>query len=144
MDRFSLPLRAEEPLMLRQFVTALAALILLDAVWLGLLMKDFYRRSLAPVARMAGGGLDPIWPIAALVYPVIAAGLTVLVLSRTRSASEALWLGAVFGATSFAVYDLTNHATLREWRAVMTVVDICWGACSCGIASWVAASFSRA
>ena len=26
-------------------------------------------------------------------------------------------LGAAFGAITFAIYDLTNHATLREWRA---------------------------
>jgi uncharacterized membrane protein len=129
--------------MLRQFVTALVVLVVLDGLWLGVLMKDFYRRNLAPLARMADGGLDPIWPIAALVYPVIAIGLAVLVLSRARSATEALWLGAVFGATSFAVYDLTNHATLREWRMVMTMVDICWGAFSCGVASWAAATVAR-
>lgn len=129
--------------MLRHFVIALAVLLLLDGLWLGVVMKDFYRQSLAPVARMAHGGLDPIWPIAALVYPVIAIGLTVLVLAQARTPAEALALGAFFGAVSFAVYDLTNHATLRDWRAAMTVVDICWGAVSCGAASWVAAAFSR-
>lgn len=129
--------------MLRQFAIVLAVIVVLDVIWLGVLMKDFYRQSLAPIARMSGGGLDPIWPIAALVYPVIAIGLSVLVVSRARTATEALWLGAVFGATSFAVYDLTNHATLREWRAAMTVVDIGWGAFSCGAASWLAATLSR-
>ena len=129
--------------MLRQFMIALAALIVLDVLWLGVLMNEFYRNSLAPVARMADGRLDPIWPIAALVYPVIASGLAVLVLARARTPTEALWLGAVFGATAFAVYDLTNHATLREWRPVMTLVDIGWGAFSCATASWLAASVGR-
>ena len=129
--------------MVRQFVTALAVLVVLDGVWLGVLMKDFYRRSLSSLARMADGGLDPIWPIAVLVYPVIATGLTVLVLSRARTPGEALWLGAVYGATSFAIYDLTNHATLRDWHAAMTAVDICWGAFSCAVASWTAAAFAR-
>ena len=129
--------------MLRQFATALAVLVVLDGLWLGVVMKDFYRRSLAPLARMADGGLDPIWPIAVLVYPVIAIALAVLVLARARTPVEALWLGAVFGAASFAIYDLTNHATLRDWRAAMTVVDICWGAFSCAVASWVAATFAR-
>ena len=129
--------------MLRQFLTALMMLVVLDGIWLGLVMKDFYRQSLAPVARMAGDSLDPVWPVAVLVYPVIATGLAVLVLSRVRTPADALWLGAVFGATSFGVYDLTNQATLREWRTVMTVVDILWGAFSCGVASWVAAAFAR-
>jgi len=65
------------------------------------------------------------------------------VLSRTRTPAEALWLGAVFGAASFAVYDLTNHATLRDWRALMTVIDISWGAFSCAAASWLAVSVGR-
>lgn len=125
--------------MLRHFGIALVALLILDGLWLGVVMKNFYRRSLAPIARMADGALDPIWPIAALVYPVIAAGLAVLVLSRARTPVEAFALGAFFGAVTFAVYDLTNHATLREWRATMTIVDIAWGAFSCGAAAWAAA-----
>ena len=129
--------------MLRHFLVALATLVCLDGLWLGVLMKDFYRRNLASIARMAEGGLDPIWPVAALVYPVLALGLAVFVLTRARTPLEALALGALFGALSFAVYDLTNHATLREWRSVMTVVDICWGAASCGAASWVAATVAR-
>lgn len=129
--------------MLRHFGIALAVLLVLDGLWLGVVMKDFYRNSLSHLARMADGGLDPIWPIAALVYPVIAAGLAVLVLARARTPVEALALGAFFGAVSFAVYDLTNHATLRDWRATMTIVDIAWGGFSCGVASWVTAMLTR-
>lgn len=129
--------------MLQMFVVALAALVILDGLWLGLVMKDFYRRSLAPIARMADGGLDPIWPIAALVYPVIALGLTVFVLSRVRVPMEALLMGALFGAITYAVYDLTNHATLREWTTTMTIVDICWGAVSCGATAWIVATWTR-
>ena len=128
---------------MKWFAIALLVLIVMDGLWLGLVMKDFYRRSLAPVARMADGGLDPIWPIAALVYPVIAAGIAVLVLPRGDTAVATAAFGAFFGVVSFAVYDLTNHATLREWRAAMTIVDIAWGGISCGLASWVAATFAR-
>jgi uncharacterized membrane protein len=129
---------------MRGFAIALAVLLVLDGLWLGVVMKDFYRRSLAPIARMADGGLDPIWPIAALVYPIIALGLAVFVLSRATSATNAALLGALFGMISFSVYDLTNHATLREWRTAMTLIDIAWGGLSCGLASFVAASLSRA
>lgn len=126
--------------MLGYFGVALVVLVVLDGIWLGVVMKDFYRRSLAPIARMADGGLDPIWPIAALVYPVLALGLTIFVAGRVREPLQALALGACFGAITFAVYDLTNHATLRDWRPVMTAVDILWGAVSCGVAAWAAAA----
>ena len=128
--------------MLRQFGIALLTLVVLDGLWLGLIMKDFYRRNLSPIARMNGSTLDPIWPVAALVYPVIALGITVFVLGRSKSPTEALMYGALFGALTYAVYDLTNHATLREWTTTMTVVDVMWGTVSCAIAAWVAASLT--
>ena len=110
--------------MLRHFGIALVVLVILDGLWLGLVMKNFYRNSLSHIARMADGGLDPIWPIAALVYPVLAAGLAVLVLARARTTLEALALGAFFGAVTYAVYDFTNHATLRDWPPAMTVIGM--------------------
>jgi uncharacterized membrane protein len=129
--------------MLKSFSFALVALLILDGLWLGVLMNHFYRRHLAHLARMADGALDPIWPVAALVYPTIALGLSVFVLSRARDPVDALLLGALFGAVTFAVYDLTNHATLRDWSTTMTMVDICWGAVSCGITSWLVATVTR-
>ncbi len=129
--------------MVRQFGIALLTLVILDGLWLGLIMKDFYRRNLAPIARMSGNSLDPIWPVAALVYPVIALGITVFVLGRSKTPSEALMYGALFGALTYAVYDLTNHATLREWTTTMTVVDVMWGAVSCAAAAWIAMYFTR-
>lgn len=129
--------------MLRSFLAALFTLVVLDALWLGLVAADFYRRSLAPIARMSNGGLAPIWPIAALVYPAIALGISVFVLGRSRSHYEALAYGALYGAITFAVYDLTNHSTLREWQTTMTLVDIAWGAFSCAAASSAAHAIGR-
>jgi uncharacterized membrane protein len=129
--------------MLRNFGAALVALVILDGIWLGVVMPGFYRRHLAHLARMADGRLDPLWPVAALVYPVIALGLTLFVLSRARTPLETMVYGACFGAITFAVYDLTNQATLRDWPAILTLVDIGWGALSCGLASGTAALLDR-
>ena len=129
--------------MIKPFAVALLSLVVLDGIWLGFVASEFYRRSLAPIARMTDGRLAPIWPIAALVYPVIALGIIVFVLSRSANARDALLYGALFGALTFAVYDLTNHSTLRDWRAAMTIVDICWGAFSCATTSWIAWSMTR-
>jgi uncharacterized membrane protein len=129
--------------MVKQFVIAMVAFVVLDGLWLGVIAADFYRRSLAPIARMADGRLAPIWPIAALIYPVMALGVSIFVLARAASPREALQLGAALGAITFAVYDLTNHSTLRDWRAAMTVVDIGWGAFLFATASWLAATLGR-
>jgi uncharacterized membrane protein len=123
----------------RQFLIALVSFAVLDFLWLGLLMKDFYRRHLGHLARMAGGAMDPVWPVAALVYPALAGGLTVFVISRARSPLEALALGAFFGLCTYGVYDLTNHATLRDWPVTLTIVDMTWGAVICGVTAWIVA-----
>jgi uncharacterized membrane protein len=34
---------------------------------------------------------------------------------------------AIFGLVTYATYDLTNMATLRDWPLLVTVVDLAWG-----------------
>lgn len=40
---------------------------------------------------------------------------------------QALGLGALFGVICYAIYDLTNLATLEDWPVYVTVVDLIWG-----------------
>lgn len=130
--------------MLRQFGIAIVSFILLDALWLGFVMNAFYKRHLAPLARMSGDNLAPIWPAAALVYPLLAAGVTVFVLGRARTPLEALGLGALLGLVIYGVYDLTNYSTLRHWSLTLVMVDIAWGAVLCGSTAWLTAYLTRA
>jgi len=39
----------------------------------------------------------------------------------------ALLMGAAFGLVTYATYDLTNLATLKDWPLLVTVVDLIWG-----------------
>ncbi len=36
--------------------------------------------------------------------------------------------GALFGLVAYATYDLTNHATMRDWPLLVTIIDMAWGA----------------
>jgi uncharacterized membrane protein len=38
-----------------------------------------------------------------------------------------LLYGALFGFFTYATYDLTNLATLKDWPLDMVIVDIIWG-----------------
>jgi uncharacterized membrane protein len=44
----------------------------------------------------------------------------------------ALW-GALFGFFTYATYDLTNLALLKDWPLNMVVVDILWGVVLCTV-----------
>jgi uncharacterized membrane protein len=124
-----LPIMAQS---LKLFGVALAAFVVLDAVWLGLVMRRFYRTQLSPIARMSGGALAPIWPVAALVYVLLAIGVVAFALPRAAGLASggAMW-GALLGIVIYGVYNLTNYSTLARWPSAMTIVDIAWGGVAC-------------
>lgn len=125
---------------------ALALFVALDAVWLGLVARDFYPRHIGHL--MAA---DVAWGAAVLFYLVFLAGVVTFVIRPSLEAgspSFALTRGAFFGLVTYATYDLTNQATLRAWPVLVTVVDLAWGAALTGSVSylthkWVARGRAR-
>ena len=104
------------------------AFMVLDGIWLGLLMKNFYREQLAPIVRLADGGIAPNWPAAIVVYILLGAGIALFVIPRAPTVSSAAALGALLGLVVYGVYDFTNYSTLRQWPFVLTLADTAWGA----------------
>jgi uncharacterized membrane protein len=103
------------------------AFMVLDGVWLGLLMKNFYRDQLAPIVRLADGGIAPNWPAAFVVYVLLGTGIALFVIPRAPTVSLAAAYGALFGLVVYGVYDFTNYSTLRQWPFVVTLADVAWG-----------------
>jgi uncharacterized membrane protein len=104
------------------------AFMVLDGVWLGLVMKDFYRDQLAPIVRLADGGMAPNWPAAFVVYVLLGTGIAFFVIPRASTVSLAATYGALFGLVVYGVYDFTNYSTLRQWPIVLALADVAWGA----------------
>ena len=103
--------------------------MVLDGLWLGVLMKDFYRDQLAPVARLSSaGGIAPNWPAAFVVYALLGAGISLFVIPRAATVGAAAAAGAVFGLVVYGVYDFTNYSTLRQWPLALALTDVAWGA----------------
>ncbi len=125
------------------FAAAGAAFVVLDGLWLGVLMRGFYRDQLGPLARMSGGSLAPLWWAAAVVYVLLALGIVGLVASRATSPASAAGWGALFGLVVYGVYDMTNMATLRGWPLQVALVDMVWGTAACAAAGWFTVVVSR-
>lgn len=118
------------------FGASLFVLAVLDGLWLGVIAGGFYKEKLGGLLRD-----KPIWSIAALFYLVHVIGITTLVLPQASSWTSALLLGALFGFCAYATYDLTNHATIKGWSPVVTVVDLAWGTVATALtalAAWAA------
>ena len=127
--------------MLEMYGITLAVFFLIDMVWLGVVAKGFYRKHL-------GAMLSPKvnWAAAILFYLVFIAGLLVFVVKPALAAGapvRALAFGALFGLISYATYDLSNLATLKDWPVIVTIVDLVWGTVLGGVVSWAAAALGR-
>jgi uncharacterized membrane protein len=118
-------------------VVGAVAFMVLDGVWLGLLMKNFYRDQLAPIVRLSDGGIAPHWPPALVVYALLGTGIALFVVPRAATVSLAAAYGALFGLVVYGVYDFTNYSTLRQWPFVLTLADVAWGVVACATAAMV-------
>jgi uncharacterized membrane protein len=109
-------------------LAGLATFAVLDFLWLGVVMRSFYRAELGPIARTAAdGSLSPIWSAALPVYGLLVAGVGLFVLPRAESLGAATLWGAVMGLIVYGVYDLTNLATLKGYSLRLALVDMAWG-----------------
>lgn len=123
--------------MLRGYVVALLIVAALDALWLGVLARDFYRTELAGLMAEQVRLLP-----AAVFYLGYPAGLVALVLRPLpASLGAAASRAALLGLVAYGVYDMTNLATLKGFGVGLALVDMAWGtfvSASAGAAAWVA------
>jgi uncharacterized membrane protein len=127
--------------MLLIYLITLAVFFLIDMIWLGVVAKGFYRRHLGPM-------LNPKvnWAAAMLFYLLFIVGLLVFVIKPALVSGEplkALFLGALLGLISYATYDLSNLATLKDWPLGVTMVDLIWGTVLGGAVSFVSTLLGR-
>ena len=115
------------------YAAILVPFCMLDAVWLTVMGKLLYKPTLGDIL-LPGVNLPPaiafylIFPIGILVFGVLP-GL------KAGSVVHAVVYAALFGALSYATYDLTNYATLRNWTLTITLLDVAWGAFASGAAA---------
>jgi uncharacterized membrane protein len=111
---------------LKLYAITFAAFFLIDMVWLGLVAKGFYRKHLGYLMAP-----DVNWPAAIIFYLLFIAGLLVFVVVpglKAGSLGATIFRGALFGLITYATYDLTNLATIKNWPLTVTIVDMIWGA----------------
>ena len=107
------------------WVTTALVFLGLDAVWLSLSASLLYRPLLGGLLRD-----DFLLVPAALFYVIYTAGIVVFAISPSLASGR--WTaaglrGLFLGLFGYAVYDLTNQATLRNWAVTITVADLVWG-----------------
>jgi uncharacterized membrane protein len=110
---------------IKLYLIALPIFLILDGLWLGLIAKSFYAKQIGFLFKV-----DINW-IAALIFYLLFIGALILFVINPAiekgSLTHALLFGALFGFITYATYDLTNLATLKDWPIMVTIVDLIWG-----------------
>lgn len=107
------------------FLIALPVFFAIDMVWLAVVAKNFYQEQIGFLMKP-----DINWLAAIIFYLLFITGLIIFVITPAmvkQSWVHALLYGALFGLITYATYDLTNLATVKDWPLLVTAVDLVWG-----------------
>jgi len=108
------------------YVTSLVTMAVLDAAWLGFIAPSFYKKHIGFIMTE-----KPNWLAAIAFYLIFILGVTLFVVypgwKNPDTLVKVALMGGLFGLVTYATYDLTNQATLKNWPAIVTGVDLLWG-----------------
>ena len=111
---------------IKYYITATIIFVLIDAVWLSVVAKNFYKNNIGHLMAK-----KPNFLPAVIFYALYILGLVFFVITpaiEKDSVNYAIGAGAFLGLLMYATYDLTNNATLKAWPAKVTIIDMIWGA----------------
>lgn len=118
------------------YVYTLLSLAIIDGAWLysmGGLYKKWLGHLFAPTVSFTPVIFFYLIYTFGVVYfiagPAVRGGSTLLATFVS---------GAALGLVAYATYDLTNHATMKQWPLQVTLIDMVWGALLTGLASVIA------
>lgn len=112
-------------MMFKLYLIALPVFLGIDMVWLTLIAKNFYAKQLGYLMAK-----NPNLLAALIFYLIFVAALIFFVITPAldkKMWTHALWAGAFFGLVTYATYDLTNLATIKDWPLIITIIDLIWG-----------------
>ena len=113
------------------YLLTLPVFFIVDIIWLGYIAKSFYRFHLRNFLSS-----DVNWVAAMIFYLIYIAGIIFFAVRpalAVNSWHKAIFHGGLYGFFTYATYDLTNMATLKNWPLQIVIVDILWGMFLCSI-----------
>ena len=110
----------------KTYLVTLPVFLAVDFVWLTLIARNFYAQYLGYLMKT-----NVNYAAAGVFYLLFVVGLVVFAVLpalEKNSWVQAIFLGGLLGLISYATYDLTNLATIKDWPLLVTAVDMVWGA----------------
>lgn len=117
------------------YISTTAVMVVIDLIWLGLIAKPMYQQGIGHLMAE-----KPNIAAAICFYALFPVGL--MVFTILPEAANAGWrqtalLATLFGFFTYATYDLTNLATLKNYPLKLALVDIFWGSLVSAVSAMV-------
>ena len=110
---------------LAYFTVTFVVFMGIDLVWLGFVAKNIYSKYLGYLMAP-----NVNWLAALVFYVIFIIGILYFVIAPSlvdRDFTQLVIRAMLFGFITYATYDLTNLATVRDWPITITIIDLIWG-----------------
>ena len=115
------------------FAATLLSFLVIDAIWIGTVVRNLYDREVGELLRESPRLLPAL-----VFYIGYAAGIVLLAVRpgvTQDSIAVTLAYGAVFGALAYGTFTITNYSILTNWTLTLVITDIAWGAVLTAVAA---------
>lgn len=110
---------------LAYFAVTFVVFMGIDLIWLGFVAKNIYSKYLGYLMAT-----NVNWLAALIFYVIFIVGVLYFVIAPSlvdRDFTQLVIRAMLFGFMTYATYDLTNLATVRDWPITITIIDLIWG-----------------
>ncbi len=107
------------------FAVTFVVFLGVDLLWLGFIAKDIYANA---IGHLMSPNVN--WSAAIIFYIIFVIGILYFVVEPALVHQDIIKLliaSALFGFVSYATFDLTSLATLKDWPLNITIIDLIWG-----------------
>ncbi|MEQ1536220.1 MAG: DUF2177 family protein [Burkholderiaceae bacterium] len=115
------------------YLTTTVVMVLIDLVWLGFIAKPMYQAGIGHLMAekpniAAAISFYALFPVGLMIFAILPE-------SANAGWQRTALLGALFGFFTYATYDLTNLATLKNYPLQLALIDILWGSLVSAVAA---------
>ena len=110
---------------LKYYFTALIIFLGIDMIWLSKIAPKFYQQH---IGHLLADKPNLLPAVVFYLFNII--GILIFSVfpgAANNSLKTTALMAALYGALTYATYDLTNMATMKQWPLIVTIVDIIWG-----------------
>jgi uncharacterized membrane protein len=111
--------------LLVSYLTTTVVMVVIDMVWLGVIAEPMYQAGIGHLMTekpniAAAISFYALFPVGLMIFAILPE-------SANSGWQRTALLGALFGFFTYATYDLTNLATLKNYPLQLALIDILWG-----------------